>query len=468
MKLLRKTQSLCPICLRTLDAHYVLNDEHVYFEKTCPTHGHFSVPAWIAMPNVPSFEAWCSKQSVVHSSRKDIGDSSCPHSCGLCADHQRPSCCVLLEVTQNCNMSCPICYAAAQQNKDSDLTMKEIDARLSALMHSAGNVNIQLSGGEPTTRDDLAEIITLAHAKGFDFVQLNTNGLRLGCKNSGACYAKELKAAGLNLVYLQWDGMDDNIYQTLRGGNYTAIKEQALKHCQAAELPVLFVVTLVRGVNDHKLGEILEKALHSGHMVRGVHIQPVSSFGRYPWEQTQAPRLTLPEVLHALEQQSKGMLKAEHFHPPQSEHALCSFSALYKRDAKNECLPSGLLPVHDEPATCCKPKDCTQNNNISPAVIAREFVAKHWSAEELFTSQNTQNCSRQDDFDAFLQKNSVKQRFTVSCMAFQDAYSVDLARLRACHIHIAESNARLMPFCAYNLTSSEGFSLYRNRENTNA
>ncbi len=453
MKVVKKTQSLCPQCLRTLDAYYVQKGNEVFFKKSCPSHGHFSIPAWIQMPNTPSFEDWCQSVAPLATINHEASPSACPHACGLCREHLRPSCCVLLEVTQNCNMSCPICYAGAQHgNEASDLSLTEISTRLEMLLQKSGAVNIQLSGGEPTTRDDLPEIIKLVHAKGFDFVQVNTNGLRLGCSKNGKDYAQKLKAAGLNLVYLQWDGMDDAIYKTLRGAKYTHIKEQALQHCQDADLAVLLVVTLVRGVNEHQLGEILQKALSYGSVIRGVHIQPVSSFGRYPWEQTQAPRLTLPEVMYALEQQSTGILKAEHFHPPQSEHALCSFSALYERDEKR-----GLLPV--KAVACCGSK--TQGDSISPAIIAREFVAKHWSGENLFTASNRKNCSVQDDFDHFLQKNSFKQRFTVSCMAFQDAYSVDLQRLKACHIHIAESDGRIMPFCAYNLTSGEGFALYR-------
>ncbi len=472
MKLLQKTQSLCPVCLRTLDAYYVAYDtqkeRHVYFEKNCPQHGHFSVPAWIAKPNVPSFEQWCQgAKSGLKTGEKSgqtanvlASDSTCPHSCGLCAEHVNRSCCVLLEVTKNCNMSCPICYAGASLHKQNDdLTLTEIDNRLTWLMQNAGVVNIQISGGEPTTREDLTQIISLVHAKGFDFVQLNSNGLRLGCAHSGEQYAHTLKAAGLNLVYLQWDGMDSHTYTSLRGADYVASKERALNNCLKAQLPVLLVVTLVRGVNDHLLGDILHKALSQGPLVRGIHIQPVASFGRYPWEQAAAPRLTLPEVLHALESQSKSMLKAEHFHPPQSEHALCSFSAVYDRNAEY-----GLVPVHADGGACCKTAESHRENygesQLAPAIVAREFVAKHWAGENTFQPQGVQ-----DDFDRFLKKNTFQQRFTVSCMAFQDSYSVDLARLRACHIHIAESDARLMPFCAYNLTSSQGFPLYRNREN---
>ncbi len=470
MKILQKTQSLCPICFRSLKAYYAQRKDGVFFEKSCPEHGDFSIPAWLHAPNTPTFEQWCSAESFTRTISCNTLPSAataytstskgCPHDCGICSDHIRQSCCVLFEITQRCNMQCPICYASATMSTtEQDVSLCEIKSRLQELMQKAGPVNIQLSGGEPTMRDDLESIITLTHDEGFPFVQLNTNGLRLGQDPS---YAAKLKKAGLNLVYLQWDSMEDAAYTKLRGGAYTAIKEKALQHCIEAELPVLLVVTLVRNVNDTHLGTILMKALTSGPAVRGIHVQPVASFGRYPWEHTAAPRLTIPEVLHALETQSQGMLKATHFHPPNSEHPLCSFSAVYQRH--EHCADTTTLqPVHEQNTCCASTSNTIQKlpTNISPAVQAREFVAHHWGADV-----QTQTCAHsesKDDLDNFLQKNTLKNRFTVSGMLFQDAYSLDLARLRRCHIHLAVQGSKIIPFCSYNMTSSLGFALHRGK-----
>ncbi len=465
MNILQKTHSLCPQCLRTVKAYYTQRSTGIFLEKTCPAHGEFSVPVWIDSPNTPSFEQWCKPHSFVQTYPRNTFSSpakalekktkGCPHDCGICQDHVQQSCCVLLEVTQRCTMQCPICYANAQGQKASvDPSLAYIQKNLQELMQCAGAVNIQLSGGEPTLREDLTDIIRLCHDEGFPFVQLNTNGLRMAKDQN---YAHALKEAGLSLVYLQWDSMHDQAYATLRGGAYASIKEQALAHCLAAGLPVLLVITVVRGINDAELGAILQKALACGPLVRGIHMQPVASFGRYPWEQGAAPRLTIPELLHNLEKQSAGMLKASHFHPPHSEHALCSFSAVYERQAQD-----GLMPVH-EAATCCLPQ--SMDAPLSSAVQARTFVAHHWGMQS--AAPPTQTCVQtcvQDDFDLFLQKNSIKNRFTVSGMAFQDAYSVDLARLRRCHIHIKSGLGKLMPFCSYNLTSHAGFALHRGKE----
>jgi uncharacterized radical SAM superfamily Fe-S cluster-containing enzyme len=49
-------------------------------------------------------------------------------------------------------------------------------------------------------------------------------------------------------------------------------------------------------------------------------------------------------------------------------------------------------------------------------------------------------------------------------MAFQDAWTVDLDRLRECFIHVVAGDARIIPFCAYNITDRNGNSLYRPRQ----
>ncbi len=447
MSFVRKTQSLCPQCLRVLDARYVLRiqdeQEWIYLEKHCPQHGHFSAPIWVHLPNTPHFTQWHTIDSShplqqpqfpafpLQSTKK-----GCPYDCGLCPQHAQHTCCALVEVTQRCNMRCPVCYATAtHEGLDADIS--DIDARLSMLRRHAGAVNVQLSGGEPTVRNDLPYIIEMTKNNGFSFVQVNTNGLRLGTEKT---YAHTLKNAGLSLVYLQWDDIHDRTYEILRGGKYVDIKKAALEHCCEAGLSVVLVVTLVKGVNSNALGDILRWGIQQGTHVRGMHIQPMSFFGRYPWSDKEAPRVTIPEVLYALETQTQGMVRASHFHPPQSEHALCSFTAVYTRNANT------LQHIMHGGNTCCSQQTPARQ---APAEKARYFVAQHWG-----TSHGTTNG---DDFDKAL--DSLQQRFTISGMAFQDAYTIDLERLRRCHIHIAGKTG-LIPFCAQNLTSSEGIAIH--------
>jgi hypothetical protein len=88
---------------------------------------------------------------------------------------------------------------------------------------------------------------------------------------------------------------------------------------------------------------------------------------------------------------------------------------------------------------------------------ARDFVARHWGGLAPAPEQQI----RPDALDAFLAESSLRQRFTLSAMAFQDIYSLDLERVRRCHIHIVTRDKRLVPFCMYNMTSAAGVPLYR-------
>jgi uncharacterized radical SAM superfamily Fe-S cluster-containing enzyme len=71
-----------------------------------------------------------------------------------------------------------------------------------------------------------------------------------------------------------------------------------------------------------------------------------------------------------------------------------------------------------------------------------------------------------DSLDAFIRAAEQRERETlaISGMAFQDAWTVDLERLSRCYIHVVSPEGALIPFCAYNLTSREGASLYRKGE----
>lgn len=149
--------------------------------------------------------------------------------------------------------------------------------------------NIQLSGGEPTVRDDLPDIIRLGREKGFTYFQLNTNGLRLA-REPG--YAQKLKQAGLNCVFLQFDGVTNGPYQALRGAPLLEEKKRAIQSCAAARLGVVLVPVVAPGINLDQLGAILDFALEWLPVVRGVHFQPITYFGRFPG-QPHTP-LTLP------------------------------------------------------------------------------------------------------------------------------------------------------------------------------
>ena len=283
-------------------------------------------------------------------------------------------------------------------------------------------------------RDDLPEIVRLGRERGFSFFQLNTNGLRLASEKG---YAEELRAAGVSCAFLQFDGLRPGTYETLRGRDILREKLRAIENCERAGLPVVLVPTLAPGVNEDEIGDILRFALGRGRIVRGVHFQPVSYFGRCELPEPET-RLTIPRVLREIERQTGGLMSIADFGGGGAESPWCSFHASYQK------LPGGRLKAlpRRESACCCKKSS-----------EARDFVADRWS----LSAQPSEN---EDGFDRFL-REAAENSFTVSGMAFMDAYSLDLDRLRRCYICEADSERGMVPFCAYNLTASDGRSLYR-------
>lgn len=438
--MLSTTESVCPNCLSRVPAARVMYGDKVYLEKTCPLHGQFKTLLWQGMP---AWQSWVrnkipSKPPVCNTEV----DKGCPHDCGLCTEHRQHTCTALLEVTQRCNLKCTYCFASAGDH-DVDPSLATIENGLENIYKASGACNLQLSGGEPTVRDDLPEIIAMARRIGFHFIQVNSNGLRLA---EDPEYVKRLQRAGLNSVFLQFDGLEEDIYRQLRGRNLLTEKIQAIKHCAENGLGVVLVPTIVPGVNADSIGAIIKFALENAPGVRGVHFQPVSYFGRFPKEPADEDRMTIPQVIRAIEDQTEGLIKTDHFKPPGCENALCSFHGNFRilADGKIKALSTN---------ACC---------SVEKAYVGasknRKFVAQQWNGASLGDPSN--RGGEENSWDNLLHELKTHS-FTISGMAFQDGWNLDFERLKDCCIHVMSPDGKLIPFCAYNLTSTEGKALYR-------
>ena len=450
-EVISQTESVCPECLARIPAARVARGGDVYLEKTCPQHGEFCTVIW---RGVESFKNWAKPKipSFPKNPSTEVKDG-CPYDCGLCAEHRQHTCSVLLEVTQRCDLHCPVCFADAGNAQSTDWTISEVADWYKHLLASGGPFNIQLSGGEPCVRNDLPEIIRLGRSHGFNFFQLNTNGLRIA-RDIG--YLAELKDAGLSTVFLQFDGTRDEIYKIIRGRELFEKKMAVIENCNRLNIGVVLVPTLVPRVNTDDIGDILRLALEHMPTVRGVHFQPISYFGRSPQSPADETRITIPEVLQEIESQTDGMIHAETFCPPGCENVLCSFHGNFVLMPNGELKP---ITQHKENFCNCKPILAEES-----AARTRAFVAENWSAPTLITELPVFGGGPSlGEWDVFLERKRTHS-FFISGMAFQDAWNLDLERLRDCCIHIASPDGRLVPFCAYNLTDKHGRSLYRNTE----
>jgi uncharacterized radical SAM superfamily Fe-S cluster-containing enzyme len=436
----------------------VAEGDDVYLRKNCPEHGAFETIIWRGLS---SYNTWARKRIVPSRPPSCSGVTSrgCPYDCGLCSDHRQHTCCVVLEVTGRCNLNCPVCFANSNSCGSKEPTLGDIRNWCQVLLRNGGPFNIQLSGGEPTLRDDLPEIVGLVRACGFSFVQLNTNGVRLAQDRD---YVLRLKKAGLGCVFLQFDGLSERTHLAIRGRDLRQVKDAAIRSCGECELGVVLVPTLVPGINVAEIGSIVHEALAYSPTVRAIHFQPVSYFGRYPVALWPQDRITLPEVMAEIEKQTLGLFCANDFYPASGENAFCEFHG------KFWLRPGGRIEPAARPASaCCQPPtesgfvqlgNPPQGNGES-ARRARQFVAQNWSLLPSQHSETDEAGINVRSLDAFLEES--RQSFCISGMAFQDAWNLDLSRLKECFLHVLSPDQKLIPLCAYNLTAADGRTLYR-------
>ena len=472
-EILKKTQSVCSICKGSVEAAYFIEDGRVFYEKNCFLHGKERTLVarraedyvqWVDTPtmNVPPMSP------LTHG---DPNDSQCPLHCGPCENHLQTPCCVVIDVTDRCNQHCPYCFASAGEEGGTEPSLGEMAAKFDFLLAQGEErtFNIQISGGEPTVREDLPDIINLAREKGFEYIQLNTNGKRLGQEKE---YAKVLRDAGTSVVFLQFDGTTNEIYQTLRNESLLEGKLQAIKNCRSAGLPVALVPMVVHGVNDNNIGEMLQFLLDNIDVVRGIHFQPVSYFGRCPDEEK---RVTMFDVIHSIVDQDS-RFRLRDFAPITSGHPLCCFTGTFLKEGSNVVsLMSDAKKI--EGVSCFESAGETVVPLDSMEVIRRDrdFVLNKWNPEKTACGcdgfmvpkkESSKACTCQPvpsedngetkslsldqmDFDEFL-AHFRNHTFTLSGMAFQDMKNMDRDRLKRCRVQVLSPDNRLISFCAYN------------------
>jgi len=423
------TWSVCPVCLRRIPAQRIKRDNSIYLVKTCPDHGPFETIIWRGYSDI---NKWAGEADRVFDK-----EPPCPDECGLCNEHLRKTCCVLLNVTDRCNLHCSFCLAD-QDNNALEPPLEELLGILPRIIEK-GKSLVQLSGGEPTMRDDLPQIVRAAREAGARYVQLNTNGIRLG---NDVQYVKQLAEAGLSFVFMQFDGTDDIINERLRGRKLMQIKQQAIDNCAGQNIGVTLVPTLVRNINSGNIGDLLRYAVSQSPKVRGIHFQPASYFGRIPCKPSGDDRITLDELLFETEHQTGGIVKTENLLPSCCDHPLCGFHGDFVVD-NGRLFP--LLRQDSIGNNCCSDSSAADKN--------REFVAKRWLRPS--EKNEPEQCCSKDihNMEYFLEKVST-HGFTITSMLFQDAGNIDFSRLMRCSLHVYDSG-RLIPFCAYYLSAWE-------------
>lgn len=458
--MIQKTQSICPICHKPIPAYYMEENGREIFVKECPEHGKYKTTAaenaadfvtWIHSPvvNIPPKEAM---------TQGDPDDASCPLHCGTCSNHMQTACCVLIDITDRCNQHCPYCFAKSEKDADrsGEPTLEELDRKLDFLLELGEErpFNLQLSGGEPTVREDLPDIIGMAVDKGFEYIQINTNGRKLAMEEG---YAKRLKDAGASVIFMQFDGTEDSIYEALRGEPLFDIKKRAIRNCGKAGLAVTLVPTIVDGVNTDNIGQMMDFVAENVSVVKGIHFQPVSFFGRHPefleegspMQKGDFPgRITMFGMLRALEQQ-RPSYKFDDFCPIATGHTLCCFYGTYIKEPDGSIRSTMTEARKKMGVSCC---DAASVDKLEVIRKDRDFVLNKWDVcpvghrRDWSRYKSSKEIINLIDFLEYYKQNA----FTVTGMAFQDVMNLDAERVKRCRVQVLSEDDRLIPFCAYN------------------
>lgn len=477
------TKSLCPVCSKPLDAEVYEEDGKILIKKTCDEHGEFVNTYW---SSADLYDRANKYEPSIRSVENPMvqGSFGCPNDCGLCENHETSTVLGLIDVTNRCNLKCPICFAnAAASGRLYEPTQDEIRDMLRNLRNLKPHPTpaIQYAGGEPTVRKDLVELVAMAKEEGFTHVQIATNGLRLARKEE---LPKQLKEAGLNTVYLSFDGVTPEPYIASRGKDLLDQKKKAIENCRKAGLGVVLVPTLVKGINDHQVGDIIKFAFDNRDIIYGVNFQPVSFSGRTPTDQVEEQRVTIPDFLKLVEEQTYGDVKTTDFYSPSAVESVSRFiGAMEGEDSSvtlnchqhcgvgtyvfieedgdentlNKLIPiTRFLDVEKLFELLNNYSDRIENGGfgISKRVLARaakdfpKLINKSEKPEDLNISRILLNVFTKRSYDAL--GDFSKDAMLISCMHFMDAFNFDEDRVKKCVIHYATPDGRIIPFCTMN------------------
>lgn len=431
---------MCPECRRVIDAEIHLKADRVIMRKRCPEHGWFeSLISSDAQSYVNSLK-YNRPGSIPVEFSTGVKDG-CPYDCGLCPEHKQHACLVLIEVNTACNLACPTCFANAGPGYN--ITLEECERMLDTFVRTEGEAEVvQFSGGEPTLHPQLFDMIRMARAKGIKHVMVNTNGLRIVRDPEWARGFAELKPT----IYFQFDGLEDATYLRLRGEPLLREKLSVLDRLAEFDLHTILVAAVERGVNEHEIGPLVKFGLEHP-AVRGIMFQPVTHTGRHlPFDPMD--RVTIPEVVTRIEEQTQGLFVKSDFVPVPCCHPACqSVTYAYVGDGKVTPLPR-IVDV-DEYLDYITNRTWPDLTNDVRAALEGLWSSSATPGSGALAQNFCVACG--DLSLAATSPDEIARRiFAISIKDFQDPYTFDIKKLMKCCVEVATPDGRLIPFCAYN------------------
>jgi len=438
------TRSICPECRRVIDAHMLLRHNKVYMRKRCPEHGIFEGLVYGDAQAYTSAARFNKPGTIPLAYTTDI-QQGCPHDCGLCPEHQQHACLGIIEVNSACNMECPLCFANA--GAGFNLTLEEVEGILDHLVETEGNPEVvQFSGGEPSIHPQIIEMIKAAKQRNIRHVMLNTNGKRIADDDAFLQQLEELHPS----IYFQFDGFEAETHRLLRGEpDLLPQKLRALDRLAEIGANVVLVPAVDRFVNLREVGAIVSFGMQHP-AVRGINFQPAFQSGRHI-ESDPMQRLTIPDILTALEEQTGGTLLVSDFVPVPCCFPTCN-SVTYVLSNGETVLPlTRVLNVEDylDYITNRAVPDLSEEIKVAlEGLWSSSAVAGSDKAAQQF-ALSCAACGLPDadglDLAAF-----AKNIFMVMLQDFMDPWTFNQKNLMKCCKEILLPDGKQIPFCAYN------------------
>jgi 7,8-dihydro-6-hydroxymethylpterin dimethyltransferase len=436
------TLSICSKCLRKTEAKIIEEDGKIYLVKTCFRHGREKT----LLSDDPGYYRWC--REFIKPAEMPLRFNTsirygCPYDCGLCPDHEQHSCLTLIEVTERCNLRCPICYADSSPEKGTWRSLETIERMLDAVVANEGEPNVvQISGGEPTIHPDFFAILDLAKSKPIKHLMVNTNGLRIA---QDPAFVRRLAEymPGFEL-YLQFDSFEEHALRELRGADLRSVRLKALERLNELNISTTLVVTLKKGLNDGAIGRMIQFALKQP-CVRGVTFQPIQAAGRVEDYDPAVNRLTLSEVRRSIIEQSGVFSERDIIPVPCHPDALAMGYAL---KLGGEVIP---LTRMIEPHILLEGDRSTIVFEQEPELksqLFRLFSTNHSPASSALSLKQLLCCL---PYAAVPEKLTYENVFRVLIMQFMDTHSFDVRSVKKSCVHIADPDGHIIPFDTYNL-----------------
>ena len=469
--LIKKTRTLCPTCNTVIDAEIAEEEGKIWLKRNCPEHGAFRNLYWSDPAMYHRFDKYnVVGNGIANPQNIAAAPDSCPTACGLCSNHHSQTLLANIDLTNRCNLDCDFCFANARAcGFIYEPSFDEVVMMLK-LLRSQKPVPapaVQFSGGEPTMRDDLVDIIRKAKELGFPQVQIASNGIKLA---NDPDLAQKLRDAGLNTVYLHFDGVSKET------NPFITMHLKAVENLKQVRLGVVLVPTVIKGRNDHELGDIIRFAANNISVIRGVNFQPVAFTGAASDDDIKKSRITIPDVLERIEAQMPGILKRDDFYPVPCVLPFSDLVEAYtgkpqvRFTAHQHCgaatyvfvQEDGIVPVNRMVNVDAFFDTITQMaETLKKGGTINKYKALLEGIKSMHDSVRQGEQSATTEFWKIIGKTLIGQNFEalrefhwnalfIGTMHFMDRYNYDLDRVSRCCIHYATPDGKLIPFCTYN------------------